>query len=151
MSEAGLGLRFSVKIDGQDFGNWQKCDGLSIEYDIHEYKEGGENGYVHRLPGRVNYPTIKLTRPVDTGSASVSAWVASLQVRMVPSTCQITVFDPAGDSVASWVLAGVYPVRWTGPQLDVNSSQWATEMLEIAHTGFLPTAGSAAAAAARAI
>lgn len=137
MADAGLGLRFSVKIDGQDFGNWQKCDGLSVEYDIREYKEGGENGYVHRLPGRVNYPNIKLTRPVDTGSASVSAWVASLQVRMVPSTCQISVFAPTGDSVATWVLSGVYPVRWTGPQLDVNSSQWATEMLELAHTGFL--------------
>ena len=52
MSEAGLGLRFQVKIDGRDFGNWQKCDGLAVEYDVFEYKEGGENGYVHRLPGR---------------------------------------------------------------------------------------------------
>lgn len=137
MSEAGLGLRFLVKIDGKDFGNWQKCDGLSIEYDIVEYKEGGENGYVHRLPGRVNYPNIKLTRPVDSGSASVSAWVAHLQVRMVPSTVQISVLDPSGISVAQWTLAGVYPIRWTGPSLDVGSNGWATETLELSHNGFL--------------
>ena len=138
MSESGLGLRFQIKIDGQDFGNWQQCDGLAVEYDIVEYKEGGENGYVHKLPGRVNYPNVKLTRPVDSGSAHVSAWVASLQVRMVPSTCEISVLDPSGVSVAEWTLAGVYPVRWTGPQLDVNSTGWATETLELSHNGFLP-------------
>ena len=137
MSEPGLGLRFKVKIDGKDFGNWQKCDGLAMEYDIVEYKEGGENAYVHRLPGRVNYPNIKLTRPVDSGSSSVSAWVGSLQIRMVPSTVEIAVLDPSGEEVASWTLAGAYPVRWTGPQLDVSGNQWATETLEIAHNGFL--------------
>jgi phage tail-like protein len=137
MSESGLGLRFSVKIDGKEFGNWQRCDGLAVEYDVIEYKEGGENAYVHRLPGRANYPNIKLTRPVDASSSSVSAWVASLQVRMVPSVVQIAVHDPAGEQVAMWVLSGAYPVRWTGPQLDVNGNQWATETLEIAHNGFL--------------
>ncbi len=138
MSESGLGLRFQVKIDGRSFGHWQKCDGLAVEYDIHEYKEGGENSFVHRLPGRVNYPNIRLTRPVDSDSSSVSAWVASLQVRMVPSTCEISVLDPSGESVAQWTLAGVYPIRWTGPTLDVSSNQWATETLELSHNGFLP-------------
>lgn len=137
MADPGLGLRFLVKIDGRSFGNWQKCDGLAVEYDVHEYKEGGENGYVHRLPGRVNYPNVKLTRPIDSGSASVSAWVASLQIRMVPSTAQISVLDPTGASVATWTLTGVYPVRWTGPALDVASSQWATETLELSHNGFM--------------
>lgn len=137
MSESGLGLRFSVKIDGHDFGNWQKCDGLAVEYDIHEHKEGGENGYVHRLPGRVNYPNIKLTRPVDSGTSSVTSWVASLQIRMVPSTAQISVLDPTGETVATWMLTGVYPIRWNGPSLDVNGNQWATETLELSHNGFL--------------
>ena len=137
MSEPGLGLRFKVRIDGKSMGNWQKCDGLSLEYDLMEYKEGGENAYVHRLPGRVNYPNVKLTRPIDSDSTSVNAWLMSLQVRMVPSTVEISVLDPSGESVAKWVLAGVYPVKWTGPSLDVGSNQWATETLELSHTGFL--------------
>lgn len=137
MSESGLGIRFRVKIDGQDFGNWQKCDGLSLAYDIYEYSEGGENGYVHRLPGRVKYENVKLTRPIDASSSSVAAWVASLQIRMVPSTAQISVLDPTGEAVADWYLAGVFPVRWSGPTLDVDGNSSATETLEIAHTGFL--------------
>jgi phage tail-like protein len=137
MSEPGLGLLFKVQIDGKSMGNWQKCEGLSLEYDLFEYKEGGENAYVHRLPGRVNYPNVKLTRPIDSDSTSVNAWLMSLQIRMVPSTVEISVLDPSGSSVAKWVLAGAYPVKWSGPSLDVNSNQWATETLELSHTGFL--------------
>ena len=137
MGEPGLGLRFTVKIDGQDFGNWQKVEGLSVEYDITEYKEGGENSFVHRIPGRANYPTVKLTRPVDSGSDKVTLWVQSLQLRMVPSTVEIAVLDPSGEEVVSWTLAGAYPTRWTGPSLDVGSTSWATETLEISHVGFL--------------
>jgi phage tail-like protein len=137
VSEEGLGLRFKVRIDGKDMGNWQKVDGLALEYDIHEYPEGGENGYVHKLPGRVKFQNVKLIRPIDSSSATVGAWVQSLQIRMVPSTAHISVLDPSGATVADWHLVGVYPVRWTGPSLDVNSTQWATETLELAHNGFL--------------
>jgi phage tail-like protein len=80
---------------------------------------------------------VKLTRPIDSSSSSVSAWVASLQVRMVPSTAEISVLDPTGESVANWVLGGVYPVKWSGPSLDVGSNQWATETLELSHNGFV--------------
>ena len=138
MADPGLGLRFKVRIDGRDIGNWQKCDGLTFEYDTYEYEEGGENAYVHHLPGRVKYQNVRLTRPIDGDSMTVQAWLQSLQLRMVPATAQISVLDPSGETVASWYLGGVYPVRWTGPTLDVNSSQWATESLELAHTGFVP-------------
>lgn len=137
MSEVGLGLRFKVEIDGRNIGNWQRCDGLAVEYDVHEYNEGGENGYVHHLPGRVKYQNIKLSRPIDSDTASVAAWVASLQVRMVPATAQIAVLDASGETVARWFLTGVYPVKWSGPSLDVSGNQLAQENLELSHNGFL--------------
>ena len=139
MTDTALGLRFKVLIDGKDFGNWQKCDGLSLEYDLEEYKEGGENGYIHRLPGRVKYESIKLTRPIDMHTAQVTMWVSSQQFMVLPGTGQISVLDTTGAVVAEWFLIGVYPVRWSGPTLDVDGNQMATETLEIAHNGFLPS------------
>lgn len=139
MPDPGLGLRFQVTIDGQSLGNWQKCDGLMVEYDIHEYREGGENGYVHRIPGRAKYQNIKLTRPVDSSSINVSDWMASVQSRVRRGTARIAVLDGAGVMVASWDLMGVYPARWTGPSLDVVGSQIAMETLELVHNGFLGT------------
>jgi phage tail-like protein len=137
MSEYALGLRFHVRIDGQDFGNWEKCEGLSVEYDMHEHSEGGQNTFVHRIPGRVKYQNIKLTRALDGSSPDVTAWMASVALRLVPGTAEISVRDGTGDEVASWSFIGIYPVRWSGPNLDIYGNQHATETLELAHQGFL--------------
>jgi phage tail-like protein len=138
MADPALGLRFQVTIDGQhELGNWQKCDGLSVEYTVEEYREGGQNAFVHRLPGRARYENVKLTRPVDATTMSVTKWLASVQTRLMRGTAQINVLDASGAAVAQWVLSEVFPVRWSGPSLDVNGNQVATETLELAHNGFL--------------
>jgi len=138
MADPALGLRFTVTIDGHDsLGNWTKCEGLTVEYEVHEYSEGGLNGFVHRLPGRAKYQNIKLTRPVDATSAAVAGWVASVQAVGQRVTAQIAVLDPEGSPVSFWNLMDVFPVRWTGPNLDIDTAQVATETLELAHNGFL--------------
>ena len=64
--EYGLVLRFKVTLDDHtELGAWTKCEGLSVEYDVQEIKEGGQNEYIHRLAGRAKYQNIKLTRPID--------------------------------------------------------------------------------------
>ena len=139
--DPALSPRFKVEIDHHDLGTWTKCDGLSVEYEIQEYKEGGENRYVHRLPGRAKYQNVKLTRPINANSDRVAAWLssmlASVQKKITPGTGHIALVDPEGKAVASWNLADVYPVKWSGPSLDAGSNQFATESLELAHNGFL--------------
>lgn len=138
MADPALGLRFTVTIDGQSsLGNWTKCEGLTVEYEVHEYSEGGMNGFVHRLPGRAKYQNIKLTRPIDGTSTAVAGWVASVQAMGTRVTAQIAVLDPEGSPVTFWNLLDVFPVRWTGPNLDIDTAQVATETLELAHNGFL--------------
>ena len=136
--EPGLSLRFTVVIDGQiSLGDWSKCEGLTVEYDVHDYQEGGNNSFIHRLPGRAKYQNIKLTRPVDNSSKSVMQWLASVQMSVVPATAAITVLDSNGAKVATWNLVGVFPAKWTGPTLDVGAKSAAMETLELAHNGFL--------------
>jgi len=136
--EEALGLRFQVHVDPiGDLGDWQKCEGLSVEYDIYEYKEGGENGYIHRLQGRAKYQNIKLTRPMTPSSKVVADWIAKAQTERGRSTAWIRVLDASGAQVAQWNLVGVFPARWTGPTLDVTANQVAIEVLEIAHNGFI--------------
>jgi phage tail-like protein len=136
MTEPALALRFKVVIDGfGTLGDWTKCDGISLEYDVFEYREGGQNGFVHRLPGRAKYQNIKLTRPIDRYSALVALWVGTTLGSFRRQTAEITVLDVAGDTVASWSLSGVYPAKWSGPSLDVGGNQVASETLELAHHG----------------
>ena len=134
----GQALRFSVEIGGKfDLGDWNKCDGLTVEYEVKEYQEGGNNDFVHRLPGRVKYQNIKLTRPLNKKSGEVANWVSSDRTQFERPTAKIVALDTEGNEIVSWTLDKVYPVKWSGPTFDVSSNQPATETLELAHNGFL--------------
>ena len=134
--EYGLTLRFKVVLDEQtDLGEWTKCEGLSFEYDVQEIKEGGNNAYTHRLPGRMKLQNLKLTRPIDAFTAQVAAWLASVGVMGHRSTAIVTILDTNGTPVFAWRLAGVYPVKWSGPTLDVGSNSVGLEVLELVHNG----------------
>lgn len=139
--ENGLVLRFAVTVDNhKSLGNWSKCEGLAVEYDIFEYREGGQNGFVHRLPGRRKYQNVKLTRPLDKGSTEIADWLSKIGGPHLGATAQIRVLDGAGQTVASWQLTDVYLAKWSGPSLDVDGKQTAFESLELVHNGFLADA-----------
>ena len=138
MPETALSPRFTVRIDGYgSLGSWTKCEGLSVEYEVFEYQEGGTNDHVHRLPGRRKYPNVKLTRPLDKDSASVVKWVSGMVTKVERHGAEIAVLDGNGEVVCRWNLTGVCPVKWTGPTLDSGGNQIANETLELAHNGFL--------------
>lgn len=140
MSDPGLSLRFDVVIDSAgestELGTFTSCQGLAAEYEVFEYPEGGENGFVHRIPGRLRYPNLVLTRALDSSSGAVAAWFHSQETKVGRTTAVVTAYDPAGTAVASWSLRDVCPVRWTGPALSSTGNTVATETLELAHHGF---------------
>jgi phage tail-like protein len=134
----GQVLRFQVEIDDEhDLGTWSKCDGLSVEFELKEYQEGGVNGYTHKLPGRAKYQNIKLTRVLNKESDKVKKWLTDLKTSGNRPTAEITAMDSEGQTITSWTLQQVYPLKWTGPSFDVGSNATATETLELAHNGFL--------------
>jgi phage tail-like protein len=131
-------LRFDVKIDGVELGSFTGIDGLSAEYDIESYEEGGVNGYVHRLPGRLKYSNVRLTRPVDQSSKALASWFGSLGEGKGGKryTAKITAFDDNLEPVAEWSLVDVCPVKYSGPTLSTEGGRVAIETLEFAHHGF---------------
>ena len=136
--ENALTLRFMVTLDNDtSLGKWTKVEGLTVEYEIHEYKEGGENGFIHRLPGRRKYQTVKLTRPLDKDSGRVAGLVEEVGRPGTRHTAQITALDAAGMQVAAWALNGVMVSKWIGPNFDVGGKDTAFESLELVHNGFL--------------
>lgn len=134
--EPALALTFEVRIDGVDIGTFSACEGLNAEYEIEEIKEGGNNGFVHRLPGRLKYQNIKLTRGIDSDSGKLAGWFAGLQDGADMCTASITALDGQRRKLASWSLRGVWPVKYTGPQLNATTNGVANEVLELVHHGF---------------
>lgn len=145
MADPGTQFRFVVTIDGKDIGDFTALEGLSAEYNVMQYTEGGENGFEHRLPGQLKYSTIKLSRPLDVKSArnsgGLAAWFTSLgqagSKTNATRTASISAFDSAGQKIASWQLVNAYPFRWTGPSFSSDGNAVAKETLELAHHGFI--------------
>lgn len=149
--------RFCIEIgEGGDggpprvVGAFTEVSGLRAEVAVEDVEEGGTNGYVHRLPGRVTWPNVVLKRGV-TDSTALFGWLATAvnngTVGSVTGTSDgsvqrrqatITLVDGAGQHVQTWVLKDAFPVSWTGPTLAVTAGDVAYEELEIAHHGFVP-------------
>ena len=132
-------LFFDVIIDGIDIGSFTGLDGLSAQYEVKTYAEGGENGYVHQLPGRLSFGTVKLTRPVHMPQNSgLVSWFRALSSDQGLTRCNASIeaFDGNRKSLARWEFTGVWPVKYVGPSFSTDSGKVATEVFEFAHDGF---------------
>ncbi|MDX1620633.1 MAG: phage tail protein [Nitriliruptorales bacterium] len=138
MADPGAAYLFQVEIDGHDIGLWTECSGLSAQYEIEEYEEGGQNMFVHKLLGRLKYENIRLKRSVDQQSGRVASWFSSVHLSsLVRTTASIAVLNTDLEKVADWHLIDVVPVKWTGPTFKAGQNGLAEEELELAHHGFM--------------
>lgn len=141
--DPALGSRFLFEVDGVEIGLFASVVGLEVSSRFVEVVEGGQNGFVHRLPGRLEWPTITFTRGL-TDADALFDWMnktagegfAEGGNKLVRSTGAITAIAGNGTRLRAWSLEGVYPVRWSGPQFHTGSDDPLTEELEIAHHGF---------------
>ena len=134
MGDPAVSIAYNVTIDGFiPLGLWTKIEGLGMEYQVTEYREGGVNGYMHKLVGPLKFTNLRLSRPVDATSPLVMMWLASNQMAVLPQTMAITAMTAGGEAITTWNLVGAVPVKWTGPQLDIMSNNVATETLEVAY------------------
>ena len=130
---------FAVSIDDKDLGTFNSCEGLGVEVVLEQREEGGNNGFVWQLPTRLKYPNVKLSRPLGPDTMKVARWFSSMTGGVTRRTATIVAMTADDQVVARWGLADVVPVRWSGPSLNLDSPKVATETIEIAHHGFLPS------------
>ena len=146
MGEPALSLFYKVTIDGViPLGTWSKIEGLGFSYDVKEYREGGVNGYMHKLVGPLKYDNVRLSRPVDSDSMLLYVWLSANLLKVVPQTMEIMVMNSEGKEVTTWNLSGVVPLKWQGPSLDIMGNQIAMETLEVAYSEMLGLGGAGAA------
>jgi phage tail-like protein len=125
---------FVVSIPDVVVGAFNECRGLGLEFDVFEWAEGGNNEFVHHLPGRVRYPYLSFSSGV-TDSDVLQKWV--WQTRVKPELKEITIqlASQDGNTTRSWNFADAYPVKWSGPTIAAGGAGLATESLDIAHSG----------------
>ncbi|SOD70937.1 phage tail-like protein [Jatrophihabitans sp. GAS493] len=135
--------RFLFEVDGVEIGVFREVTGLQVTVAVQEFTEGGQNGYVHKLPGRMSWPHLVFRRGV-TASDALFNWLekssgegfAGNQSKLVKATGAVTAIDASGARLRAWNFADVFPVRWKGPDFESGSNAPLEEELEVAHHGF---------------
>lgn len=140
--DTAVSVRYVVKLDDQELGEFSSCEGLGCEVVMETREEGGNNMSVWQLPTRLKYPNIKLTRPLGKDTEKIAKWFASMASGYQRKTGSIQAMRADGQVIAEWGLLDVVPVRWTGPALNPDQPKVVTETIEIAHHGFLAPGGA---------
>ena len=124
---------FVLRIPGIDtIGAFAVCQGLELSVEVLEYREGGNNDVIHRLPGRLQYPNLILSRGL-TNEDALLRWFDKTHTEAERK--EVTITLSAGSSERTFTFAEAFPVRWSGPSIDSNTGGAAQETLEIAHAG----------------
>ena len=134
---------FLFEIDGLEIGRFMEVSGLEVSIETEEISEGGQNGFVHKLPGRMSWPNITLKRGITQNDALLT-WLhevsgeqfAAAGNRLTRKGAAITLLGPGGERLRAWEFEDAFPVKWTGPSFAVTSTDMAVEELEITHHGF---------------
>jgi len=118
---------------------FSEVSGLQVEMQTTDYEEGGENNFVHKLPGRLKVSNVTLKRGL-VRSNDFLHWLmnAALVKPMDRRNVSIVLFDQAGTAVMRWNFLNAFPVKWVGPQFTADSTTIAIESVELAHEGLTP-------------
>jgi phage tail-like protein len=136
-----INYRFHVEVQGIVSAYFTECDGLSLEREIVEYKEGGTNDYVYQFSGRVSQQKVRLRRGLGYDD-DLWAWFRRgiLTGKVLRKNVTIHVKNPERKTVQRWELLSAFPAKYEGPDLKSEQAVAALELLELAHHGLIFTA-----------
>lgn len=129
-------LKFIVWIGDLDCAEFAEVTGLSVEIDLEEYREGGVNDFVHKLPKGIKYPNIVLKKGIIRKSEELWNWMLEImQGAVVPKNASIVLLNDDESMACLWEVTEAYPVKWSGSDLKATGGEIFIETLELAHRG----------------
>jgi hypothetical protein len=117
----GLGYRFVVTANAGevDLGSWTNVSGLEVTMDVIDYRPAGG--------------TITLHRAAGSESLLVKEWLQKLAQTPDRPDLEISLLDSAGETIATWTFAEVFPTKWSIAGFEGSESVVAMETLVIAY------------------
>lgn len=133
---------FHFKVEFVNIGNdndsrFQSVSGLSVEYDMESFKEGGENRFEHKLPVRTKYPDLSLKRGMLTDSKVIKWCRDAFNNRsFAPAQVNVTLLNEAHQPLKTWKIFNAWPKKWSVSDLNAQENSIVVESLELAYSYF---------------
>jgi phage tail-like protein len=132
------GAYFAVEIDGLTLGYFTACSGLSLEYDVMEYKniaKAGSTKVVTKIPGKAKYTEVVMKRGF-TPNRDLHDWfdeVVDATDKTPYKTGSIVVYDRTQKEVARFSLLNMWPSKLSASDLNAAQDEVMIEELTIQH------------------
>lgn len=135
-------FQFAVRVagaGGEVDASFAEVSGLSSERSVTELREGGENRFVHRLPGPQKSGNLVLKRGLMAAGSALYRWSkdsleGDFAQPLQPRSLTVSLLDAKGRALMTWAVAGAWPVKWSVAAFDAAKSEVAMETLELAFT-----------------
>ncbi|ANE56763.1 MULTISPECIES: phage tail protein [Methylomonas] len=139
MAEAEIYRNYNFILDwgGQNGAYFTEIDGLSIDVETIDYREGGAAPAVRKLEGRVAYGNVILRWGVSDNKDVWNWLMQSMRGKADRREISIILLKPYGQSeeATRWNLHNAWPCKWKGARLESLGQGVAIQTLEIAHEG----------------
>lgn len=143
-----VGFYFQVSFDGISASvdsKFSEVTGMSMETEGGEQvKEGGENTFSHRLPGRTKYSDLVLKRGLLSADSDLATWcIESIQnnfsTTLTLRDVYVKLMNEQGDAVMTWQFFNAYPIKMEVNGLNSTSTgngAIVVESITLAYTYF---------------
>ena len=124
---------FKLEIQGLTVGGFSDVTGFGASTDPIEYREGGENRSVRKLPGLTKFNNLVLKWGL-TDSRVLFDWYRDVvNGKIVRRSGSIVVYDIDGvTEKVRWNFFDAWPTKWDGPDFTAKGNDVAIETLELA-------------------
>jgi phage tail-like protein len=129
-------MNFRVEIEGIAASDFLTVCGIEAAVNVVDYRNGGDKlSSPRKLPGEASFTNLILRRGL-TADLSLWDWMRqTLEGQVSRRNVSIVLLDDAREAVLRFNVVNAWPVKWTGPALNAESSDVAIETLEITHEG----------------
>ena len=138
-----VGFHFRVEFIGIGNDNdtrFQSVSGLNMEYDIETFKEGGENRFEHKLPGRTKFADLSLKRGMLSDSNVIKLLLGILRDRDFmnnkPAIVQVSLLNDKHEPLRTWEFIDAWPKKWSVSDLNAQENSIVIETLDLAYKYF---------------
>ena len=129
-------VEFGVSKDKNDV-RFQAVSGLSVEYDMEEFKEGGENRFTHKLPVRTKYADLTLKRGMVTDSKVIEWFLKAFRDReFKPCDIDVILMNEKSEPLRTWNVIHTIPKKWLVSDLNANENSVVIETMELTYQYF---------------
>jgi phage tail-like protein len=128
-----------IKTPGDS--SFLEADGLSMDREFETIREGGENRFAHRVPGRMKFENLILKRGLMLYNSALAVWCresmeCDLGTAIKTKDIYLSLLDPKGSPQITWNFRNAWPVKWSVEGFNAVKNDFAVEKLEFAYSYF---------------